>query len=225
MTDLPISFSNAMVLALLDGSKTQTRRLHPPVPRFQPQGCLPLALLKRLCWWDYWSSESAEVHRFKLPYAVGDRLWVREAWRAHTEYNRLAPRDIPKGADVQYVADDPVSPWLSRYRHARFMPRWASRITLTVTEVRVQRLWLITNNDAIAEGIKPQYQRAAREGGAVLGWGYDGLSGYGPGTPKAAFALLWNSLHGTEAWEANPWVAAYTFEVALDNIDKIRAAA
>lgn len=188
MTDRPIIFSGPMVRALLDGRKTQTRRV------VKSRGGISVC------------DGSAVV-----PYTPGDRLWVREsvAWVSGQGWRYRADND-----DLNNKRENgEVGRW-------HLSSRLASRITLTVTEVRVQRLWLITNNDAIAEGIKPQYQRAAQEGGAVLGWGYDGLSGYGPGTPKAAFALFWNSLHGPDAWEANPWVVACTFTVENRNIDK-----
>jgi hypothetical protein len=117
---------------------------------------------------------------------------------------------------------DALSRW-GRYRHARFMPRWASRLTLHVTEVRVQRLQEISEADAIREGITPQHKLSQREGGAVLGWGYDGLDGRGKPTARLAFRSLWNSLHGKGTWDANPWTAAITFTVERANIDQVSA--
>lgn len=92
MSDKSIIFSGPMVAALLDEidtpgvGKTQTRRAHPPEPRFEPHGCSPANLGGRPCWWDFWRLDSADVHRFKLPYAVGDRLYVREDWRTNAAF-------------------------------------------------------------------------------------------------------------------------------------------
>jgi hypothetical protein len=89
------------------------------------------------------------------------------------------------------------------------MPRWASRLTLIVTDVRVQRLQDISEEDARAEGIfTPEI-------------GYVNL---GKKAPVIQYAMLWNSLHGPDAWDANPWVSAITFTVHHGNIDQMRAA-
>lgn len=99
------------------------------------------------------------------------------------------------------------------------MPRWASRLTLIVTDVRVQRLNSITEADAVAEGIErlksgrgfydPTVSKAAVRFGE---W---------TSTARQGFQRLWNSIHGPEAWAANPWVAALTFETHRQNIDQI----
>ena len=92
-----------------------------------------------------------------------------------------------------------------RWRPSIHMPRSASRLTLTVTEVRVQRLQDISEEDARAEGIE----------GEFLPW----PQGYW--TYRPYFAELWNSLHGPDAWDANPWVVALSFTVQHGNIDQI----
>ena len=230
MADRPILFSAPMVRALLDGRKTQTRRA------LKEDAVLCLVLLGR-------DVLMASTNRKLLPCAPGDRLWVREAWRAWAEFDKLPPRSIPPGADVQYLADDPLSPWVSRYRHARFMPRWASRLTLTVTDVRVERLRDISEADAIAEGAtsRPACSgSASRDEGWSMDWSRVGtLSLWAmvpPGSPRLnplkesdiclrdpqmAFANYWNSLHGPDAWDANPWVAAISFDVRRGNIDEV----
>lgn len=211
MADLPIPFSAPMIRALLreieapGTGKTQTRRPHPPEPRFVPDGCRRVDLGGRPRWWDFWAYDRAETQRFKLPYAVGDRLWVREHWRTWTAYDDLSPRDLHRGSGVQYVADDPISPWDSRFRQGMHMPRWASRITLLVTDVRVERLQNCSEADAVAEGCK----------GYVSRDGEDGLS------PQEEYRTLWDQINGPGAWAQNPWVAAYTFRPVLGNIDKI----
>jgi hypothetical protein len=141
-------------------------------------------------------------------HGIGDRLWVREAWRCHAEYDAIAPRDLPHGIDLQFVADSPLLPWDSRYRQAMHMPRWASRLTLTAADVRVQRLQDITDDDAMAEGVTPYAE----------GWATEGLH-WGP-TAAQAYRWLWAGISGDQ-WDENPWVAAYTFTVARGNIDQI----
>jgi hypothetical protein len=81
------------------------------------------------------------------------------------------------------------------------MPRWASRITLKVTDVKVERLQDISEADAIAEGVECFDQGCSVEG-------LRGLYDY----PESAFAALWESINGEASWDANPWVVAYTFE-------------
>lgn len=210
MTELPIIFSAPMVKAILDGRKTQTRRvLKPqivchtgPVPSFtwgKFSGLYP----------DDWFGYGNEIDG-ALPYAVGDRLWVREAWRTEAQFDPLPPRDVPEGAIASYETDysgEPNDGCRGRYRHARFMPRWASRITLEVTKVRVQRLQEISEEDARAEGayIGKASGRVADSYAAMA------LGGEWFGTARLWYADLWSRLHGPDAWKANPWVAAISF--------------
>ena len=210
MADKQILFSAPMVRALLDGRKTQTRRVinapsaHDAIAVFGADfltlrgnfGLLPI-----------------RAHR-------GDRLWVREAWRSMdgldgSNATEIAANCIEAGyrrpwAPLHYEADGARVDWIAeprgfgtkagRYRHARFMPRWASRLTLIVTDVRVQRLQEISRGDAMAEGCP-----------------FSNMAD-GP-TPCDWFADLWNSINGPEAWDANLWVAAYSFRVIRANID------
>jgi hypothetical protein len=253
MADRPIIFSAPMVRALLSGRKTQTRR----IPR----------LLKG-CWIEdgqIWAMTPDGPDTLPLPYAPGDRLYVREAWRAERALDGQNATEIAEAcldagysriwAPIFYEADARMVNFengmvAGRYRHARFMPRWASRLTLTVTEVRVQRLQDISEADARAEGIiwsEPTAEdREWAKAYAEENGGSDEIKGVwlAPGTrqgygatkeqrdqmqwgPTAAFAFscLWNSLHGPDAWDANPWVVALTFTVQRGNIDQIGATA
>lgn len=150
-------------------------------------------------------------------YAPGDRLWVRETWRP-----AVSAAD-PWHVAVAYAADGRVKHWdwasdadfgdwrlPKRAKHGDVpsihMPRWASRLTLIVEDVRVQRLQEITLGDICAEGLA----RSIYDFRPVQR-GFD------------AFADLWNSLHGPEAWDANPWVCALTFTVHKTNIDQMEA--
>lgn len=186
MADRPIIFSAPMILALLAGQKTQTRRLA--------------------------SSPLANV-------TPGTKLWAREAWRLHTAHDRLtaAQAFTAMGGDMAHCVDYLATPrkeaFWGKSRPSIHMPRWASRLTLTVTEVRVQRLQEISAADAMAEGIQ-------RVGGGVLRWEkYSGAEGQSATCPRAAFALLWNSLHGPDAWDENPEVVAISFRCEQRNID------
>ncbi len=189
MADRPIIFSAPMVRALLDGRKTQAQRLawgkSRPMPKKTPQ----ISLKMNLGGTTY---SPATVWQKIGP---GDRLWVRET------------ADIT-GSVPHYKADNP--PAFIRWTPSIHMPRWASRLTLIVTDVRWQKLQDMTRADAIAEGVK--WLEDDR------GWTADGKLVWG--RPKEAFAGLWDSLYGKGAWDANPEVVALTFEAQHRNIDR-----
>lgn len=225
MADRPILFSAPMVRALIAGTKTQTRRIIKPQPIINANGA----------WrWEghnggFVSSMGTHVDegfpesaRHWSRIQPGDRLYVREHWRAWSQYDDWPPRQIPAGVDVQYVADDPISPWDSRFRQGMHMPRWASRITLTVTDVRVERLQEISVEDARAEGIvvgHPLPEVPDSIGDIYHDGVTDPIEGW-TRDPVEAYARLWNSIHGPGSWDANPWVVAYSFTVAHHNIDQ-----
>lgn len=222
MSDKGIIFSAPMVRALLAGRKTQTRRLCKPANEAGLSFVVPLDLPPKPGWF---GDEEGEV-QFNSGYTPGDRLYVREACRAEFRdlwegVNFLADEDfVPTGA----LGKMPPGGWakLRDYGGKRFagnpsihMPRWASRLTLTVTDVRVERVASISREDAIAEGIhlfNPYSVDtwSAEPGGAFASW------------PEGAFMQLWNSLHTKpgETWADNPWVVATTFDVRHGNIDR-----
>jgi hypothetical protein len=156
----------------------------------------------------------------RLPWNIRDRLWVREAFCPRLGY----PAPIAK---PHYRADGDRPEWRGLWKPSIHMPRWASRLTLTVTDVRVQRLQEITEADAVAEG------GIGENGEAPCGEGYRDAYWFNHGqdhgesfdTPRDSFRDLWNGLHGPAAWDANPWVVALTFTVQRGNIDQIGAAA
>lgn len=193
MTDRPILFSAPMVRALLDGRKTQTRRvLRNPEYYGCPTGDCPHQTQAECN--AAMASLDAEATRF----AVGDRLWVREAFAADGKPDDAVVWYRAHHEEAQARGPRVDVPW----RPSIHMPRWASRLTLTVTDVRVERLQDISEADAIAEGMDET---------AVQHFG----------CPIKAYAALWNSLARTEeaAWSANPWVVAVPFSVAKHNID------
>lgn len=215
--DRPIIFSAPMVRALLDGRKTQTRRVLNPQPAGWAEGCYHRPD-GRWIWVTGPRPDNGpgpgvmlSEESFRIPYAAGDRLYVREAF----SYETL---DVDRNGFMPpwYWADgNPASGDFTRPKPSIHMPRWASRITLTVTEVRVQRLQEISEEDAGAEGIfhRPSdfYPQGVWTHGGDEGWH----------TPEAAYRHLWNSLHGPDAWDENPWVVAITFTTERRNIDAI----
>lgn len=200
MSDRPILFSAPMVRALLAGTKTQTRRVLKP----QPGPCGVYA--------DIRSAKRA------LRVVKGDRLWVRETWAVGGIYDGIPPRDInPEGkpgwCGIRYAATD--ERFGIKDRVSIHMPRWASRLTLTVTDVRVQRLQAISEEDAEAEGCALDYA----DGFQV--WYVPGAGARHAPTAVGCYANLWDSINGAGAWDANPWIVAYTFTVENCNIDAL----
>lgn len=210
MTDRPILFSGPMVRAILEGRKTQTRRVikhhHPEMP--EPHSITPNGQ-SMICRW-----HSGIRHDIPAPFAVGDRLWVREAWHTSKHYDDLKPSEMGGEEPICFEADDSVTSHGGkvddldgRRRPGMFMPRWASRLTLIVTDVRAERVQGIRFADAVAEGCK--------------GWvAKDGVDGE---TPSEQFQDLWNSLNGPRGhgWDSNPWVVAITFGAHRTNIDQM----
>lgn len=224
--DTPIIFSGPMVRALLEGRKTQTRRVlklptkgeyvRPDMGGWKPttNGGDGVFTLKRdgsrvpvLETVGIWNQTTGTC--LDAPWQNGDRLWVREA-----HCIRISPEHATDGIGRVWFRADPDWGDEVRWRSPIHMPRWASRLTLTVTDVRVQRLQEISEEDAVAEGL----QRAPG------GW-WSGAEGQASVTPQAAYGLLWNRLHGTKAWSANPWIVALTFLVEQRNIDTLQEAA
>ena len=228
--DRPILMSAPMVRALLNDTKTQTRRVMKPQPHHMygdqaygpPHGrCEP-------------DGGSVGYPLLLCPYGQpGDRLWVREAWRTTSDLDKLSGGQIAEAcieagymdpwAPLQWEADLSRRNWVhtgtpppneseppaGRYRHARFMPRWASRITLEITEVRVQRLQAITEMDAYTEGIDTEGHAYNEAEHAMIGGASSRLA------PSVhAYACLWDSINGPGSWDANPWVWAISFRRA-----------
>jgi hypothetical protein len=212
-----------MVRALLGGRKTQTRRA------LNPQ---PYQLESRS---GYWNASGVvggrivitdrallDLHRKPKP---GDRLYVREHWRTTLAFDDLRPSQM-KAADtrIRYEADGFVDNKLKsfdhfhegRFRQGMHMPRWASRLTLIVTDVRVERLQNISEADASDEGVwhGNTFNRFADDLAASC---QDGR--WFPGATDW-YRDLWDRINGPGAWDANPWVAAYTFTVIPKNIDE-----
>lgn len=228
MKERGILFSAPMVRALLDGSKTQTRRLVKPQPRrglmgdgsFCPNHSDQIS-------GEYHVWESGKRGTIPLtdgcayrwqelcPYGVpGDRLWVRETWRPE-ERSVDAVAGIRFRANEAFITiantQDAATAWVvaannrhdGKWRPAIHMPRWASRITLEVTDVRVQRVQEISDSDALAEGALSYDPNAALMRADELK----------EGDARYLFRTLWDRINGkTAPWDSNPWVWAITFK-------------
>lgn len=232
MADRPILFSAPMVRALLDGRKTQTRRVLKPQPDWLPEVhstrngngpfFWPVGALGQQC--------GRPVLAKEARYAVGDRLWVRETWCEGFDYDEDdKPLNCDSGPRIFYAAsecprwyDTDADEWRDspKWRPSIFMRRAASRLTLTVTDVRVERLQDISEEDAQAEGRAP----CSRCGDC--GWVNSGPDGgwqcteHLCGAPdREWYAELWDSINGPGAWKENPWVVAVSFAVGRHNID------
>lgn len=159
-------------------------------------------------------SDAVNYSRY-LPFAAGDRLWVRETWRCEGRYDDFAPREIRPTAPVYFAADpdprDSEPGCAGRLRPSLHMPRWASRLTLLVTSVRVHRVQDITEEDARAEGYPLTWDEKPYDPPPPE---VDFWQGYG----CASMCLHWNQRHGLGAWARNDWVVAMTFRPIPRNI-------
>lgn len=197
-----ILFSAPMVRAILAGTKTQTRRIVSTTPRGWDAQAMELACVQEhdsdmLGVQAYFGDKRAGT---RCPYGKsGDRLWVREAWRTTGDGGRcngIPPRDL-QPHEVWYEADGaaPAHELVGKLRPGMFMPRWASRITLEVTSVRVEKLGDISEADAEAEGAAPLL--VPPDGGS---------------SPHVeGFRYLWESINGLGSWDASPWVWCVSF--------------
>lgn len=196
----PIIFSSEMVRAILEGRKTQTRRV------VKPQ---PIKVRHALWQWEHnrrTLCRDSDTLTFSLvehsPYQIGGLLWVRETWRTSRQYDDAKPLEVPEDSSLWYSAD-----WTSirrlgqkpgKKRPSIFMPRWASRITLRIVDVRAERVQDISEGDACAEGIAI---------GEATWTGY-----------RKQFCELWDSIvKRAFSWKINPWVWVIEFKVEEAN--------
>lgn len=222
MKERGIALSAPLVRATLEDRKEQTRRVarvqacngkHAPEQRAR---CVP-ALLETGAWaWDF--DTGGEIHgpEFRCPYGVvGDRLYVREPLRPGGGDPEVVTYDAD-GAHVVRHNDDVFAgsgvvtwPWKARYIASRYCPRWAARIFLELTDVRLERLQAISEEDAIAEGVRKlvggHVWKEDPDPDDPLDWYFDA---------SRAFAHGWDTINGARpgcSWKTNPWVWALTF--------------
>jgi hypothetical protein len=211
MKETPIIMQAESVRAILAGTKTQTRRVinvRSQLIEERDDGTL----------WPWRENfDTGQDHWYPCPYGrPGDLLYVKEAWQAWKEFDALPPSEIPRHAleRVNYLEDG--NKWDARYRHARFMPRWASRIDLELLSVRVERLQDISEEDAIAEGIfstcigDRRYWQDYRLS--------DDEAECSPmlTSPIESYRSLWEKINGPGSWHENPFVWRLEFRRVYD---------
>ena len=184
--DRPILFKPDMVNAIQAGRKTQTRR----ALRLQPIDILPMNVPNE--WATLQTRDPNHGNVIRCRFGVpGDRLWVREMWAYWGS--------LETPANVIYRADGDKS--ATRWRPSIHMPRWASRLTLEVTEVRAERLQAITDEEICLEL------------GAPLRWEAEGPEPYRRDL-RGSFAVLWDAIHTKlHRWSDNPWVWVIAFNL------------
>ena len=227
----PILFQPDMVRALLEGRKSQTRRMVKPQPIDVTGKDID----------DYSPDAFAAIARHGPYGKPGDLLYVREPYYFGCHLDAYSPSQVVStigGFVVNYITDDQVKcfgepnkfgmgDW-GRYRHARFMPRTLSRLTLKITDIRVERVQDISIQDVFSEGVR----LPAADGNVLIELsGKHAAAKYLPDdymdmdrekrlelVPRAYFASLWDSIDNN--WDDNPWVWCVSFEVIKQNIDE-----
>ncbi len=229
MKERGIIFNAEMVRAILDGRKTQTRRIIKSVPTTHNfHGWIMSSTCAKdegkACWATGNSPLLKDPIRLKCPLGkIGDRLWVRETWQGplvdedHLDNYRADADKFQTSEFCEYAADGGPRPEFCDldgnihfgWRPSIHMPRWASRILLEITGVRVERLHDISEEDAVAEGVVTG--RYGNEGNWLRGF-------YAPGgnqphqNAKSAYSEIWRSIYGVEAWYKNPWCWVVEFK-------------
>ncbi|EHA9179289.1 hypothetical protein ABN68_001587 [Salmonella enterica subsp. enterica serovar Adabraka] len=208
MNERGMIFNGEMVRAILEGRKTQTRRPVKPQPELTERSGFS------------WNgvvfgsgSDDRETNRnfahVKCPFGKpGDRIWVRETWAeagASAPDLKLYRANYPAHVPTHYENVPPAED--VRWTPSIHMPRWASRITLEITDVRVERLHNISERDSLREGL---FQLPA-SGRYCLqpGMQYFGMASH---SAKEVYSWLWASIYGEESWAANPWVWVIEFK-------------
>jgi|ERR1700691_2340607 len=225
----PIIMSSPMVGALLEGRKTMTRRIIKPQPSIVPDWSCPGKDGIRFKWATYaldmLGQFMAQIVE-KCPYGKPGEslLWVREnGWQRPERTERMMRDGADTWPPFEYDANDCMSDeslkeWGWKRRPSIYMPRWASRLTLELSGVRVERLQDITEEDAIAEGIEPVFT-GAKERCGWLDYQHAGAGvGYFP-NPIDSYHSLFRSLHGDDIVAKNPWLWALNFVPHRQNID------
>lgn len=216
MKERGMIFNGEMVRAILDGRKTQTRRIMKPQPEPCPRGghWWPSNVFKTML------HVEEEMQNVKggwgglvgdaCPFGdVGDRIWVRETWAdagASAPDLKLYRANYPEHVPSIYENVPPAKE--IRWSPSIHMPRWASRILLEITDVRVERLNAISEEDAEAEGIDMEALYDSQDC-------YDCIADHnmtGRPTVTGAFKYLWESIYGEEGWKSNPWVWVIEFK-------------
>lgn len=208
MNERPQNLKDWEVRAILDGRKTQMRRVVQGVrywgddydKRWRPHVIGPNSS-GEFTWWEGPSHGPSCYHTACCPFGrPGDRLWVRECLYINDYRGLKVPKDEQEDCEIFYRAsglpDLEGEESLIKWTPSIHMPRWASRITLEITAVRVERLQDISSADCKAEGFEwcvpcDEKTDAARDK---------------TGIPQTWYRELWQSIYGAESWQSNPWV-------------------
>ena len=213
----PIIMGAESVRAILEERKTQTRRVIKPQPKLIGAPNVPFK-----------TDDANHKGIINCPYGkVGDRLWVRETWAEAHYWNNDVDAETPIYRASDYKT--PIKPVV--WKSPMFMPRWASRITLEIADIRVERLQDITEDDALVEGIMSNEEYEARASEDNLfpcprceGYQVHEAFGYDYGitevdctycnTQKKRYRIVWDSLNAKRGypWKSNPWVWVVTFK-------------
>lgn len=204
MKERGMIFNAEMVRAILDGRKTQTRRI-------VKSDCMDIGEKDDGTLWPWREHDNGGDYWYPCPFGeVGDRIWVRETFAAFDADWKFPgrPHDLKDGPwpNVIYPASGSEVP-PGTLRPSIHMPRWASRITLEITGVGVQRLQSISPNDASREGLI----KLPATGRYCLNQG-DQYFGGASHDAREVFSWLWESIYGAESWQSNPWVWAIEFK-------------
>lgn len=198
----PIIFSGPMATAILRGEKTQTRRVMKPQPS---------SVDEHGRWYRMPYGGEALMNQWPCPFGQpGDRLWVRESFSSDWILHQLPPREWPHGAPVHYWADgNPEYGDWTPPKPPIHMPRWASRLTLEIVSVRVERLQAITEDDTDAEVFGGDYPHTVRPDL------FPDFEAAGALSMQECFARVWDDINGKKpgrAWADNPWTWVIEFE-------------
>lgn len=211
--ELPIIFCSEMVKAILDGRKTQTRRIIP----LEHHGFYKNAVLLPDGTYCFNGYGTADFKFCKPHYQVGDELWIRETWAADRPYDSFPPRTIPIASSLWFP--DQLG-WkrdkqMGKVRSPRFMPKWAARLWLRVKAILdPHRIQTISEEEAIAEGINATGCCRCSMDDYIEGVRFCGKCNKPFLGLDIEFGSLWNRLHPTpgERFEDSPWVFPYVFE-------------
>ncbi|USD22121.1 hypothetical protein MJO52_03020 [Microbulbifer variabilis] len=216
MKERPILLNGDMVRAILDGRKTQTRRLINPQPfngvsdeeAIKQIGGLPPRLSLHQVINQAWRSGCADI-----PCPLGkpdDRLWVRETHHLSHQKKVTYRADYPFNPFNEDECGEDCSMVGEKWRPSIHMPRWASRITLEITAIRIQRIQNISEEDAIAEGVLNSTLQAPPTKTVMYHCGPWPTPICGE-SARDAYGALWESTYGKDSWDQNPWVWVIEF--------------
>lgn len=224
MKEIPILFSTPMVQAILEGRKSQTRRQIKPQAMVDEKG--------RLIWKNAPAGKTKEIEKgLPISYGLkdycpygrpGDLLWARETFRKYCKVDEFGYTRYDQEV-IEFAADNPpminecdgdgctmfkkdgTEKFIS-WRPSIFLPKEAARIWLQVTDVRVERLQDISEEDAKAEGVE-------KIDDSIFCWRHYGGKYAGCSTARNSFQSIWKSINGDESWNINPWVWVISFNI------------